>query len=284
MKANAIKDAYQTRFEKLSKYYYSTLEDFKLNAIHHFRVEMKKLRALIRLVNLSDIEHQNKIPKPLKSFYNIAGNIRNLQLHRQRVVNLCKNLSMELPPLYLEFLKQEEESMQKEARQIAVNISLKDFEKKLVGKVPGQLTKEVRTAFVEKRRLRLEELFTLPFYYDEGLHEIRKIIKDLMYNYKHLENIISVELPPAINHLKAMQSSTQALGDFHDLCVALFLLSDAYLERAANRDEVEILNELKTQLQLRKETMKEEIIESLRPIRNYVEQEKSLVRAHEILS
>ena len=81
-----------------------------------------------------------------------------------------------------------------------------------------------------------------------------------------------------------MQSSTQALGDFHDLCVALFLLSDAYLERAANRDEAEILNELKTQLQLRKETMKEEIIESLRPIRNYVEQEKSLVRAHEILS
>ena len=150
MKANAIKDAYQTRFEKLSKYYYSTLEDFKLNAIHHFRVEMKKLRALIRLVNLSDIEHQNKIPKPLKSFYNIAGNIRNLQLHRQRVVNLCKNLSMELPSLYLEFLKQEEESMQKEARQIAVNISLKDFEKKLLGKVPDQLTKEVRTAFVEK--------------------------------------------------------------------------------------------------------------------------------------
>lgn len=283
MKANAIRDAYKTRFKKLSKYYLAALEDFRVSDIHHFRVEMKKLRALIRLINLSHVDDQDKIPKPLKSFYNIAGNIRNLQLQQQRIADLSKNLSIEPPSSYLQFLEEEERAMKKEAQQLAVNISLKDFEKELIGKVPEQLTKEVRTAFVEKRKIRLEELFTLPFYYDEGLHEIRKIVKDLMYNYKFLENIVVAELPSAINHLKQMQSLTLALGDFHDLCVALFLLSSIYLERVGDCDEAGILNQLKTQLQLRKENMKEEIIDSLKPFRNYVEKEMSLIHAYEVL-
>lgn len=283
MTAKVIKDAYKARFKKLSKVYHFTLEDFKLNSIHHFRVEMKKLRALIRLVNLSCIEDQNKIPKSLKSFYNIAGNIRNLQLHRQRITDLSKDLSIEPPSLYLQFLKEEERAMEKEAQQLAVNISLKDFEKKLISKIPDQLTKEVRIAFVEKRRRRLGELFTLPFYYDEGLHEIRKILKDLMYNYEILQDVIVAEFPSAINHLKPMQSLTQTLGDFHDLCVALFLLSSIYLEKVSDRDEADVLNQLKTQLQLRKENMKEEIIDSLKPFRNYVEKEKSLMNACEVL-
>lgn len=283
MKANVIKEAYKTRFKKLSKYYHSAFENFKANDIHHFRVEMKKLRALIRLVNLSHLDDQNKIPKPLKSFYNITGNIRNLQLHQQRIADLCKNLSVEPPSLYLQFLEEEESAMQKEAQQLTVNISLKNIEKKLIGNIPEQLTKEVRAAFVEKRKIRLEELFTLPFYYDEGLHEIRKILKDLMCNYKFLENIIVAELPTAINHLKQMESLTVVLGDFHDLCVSLFLLSPIYLERLVNCDEADVLNALKTELQSRKEIMKETIIDSLRPFKNYVQKERSLMHAYEAL-
>lgn len=129
MKAEDIIDGYKTRFKKLSKYYNKALEDFAANDIHHFRVEMKKLRAFMRLINLTNSVKQHKIPKQLKSFYNIAGNIRNLQLHEPRIANLSSDLFIQSPTSYLQFLQEEEKSMKKKARQIADDISLKDFEK-----------------------------------------------------------------------------------------------------------------------------------------------------------
>lgn len=146
------------------------------------------------------------------------------------------------------------------------------------------MSKEIKNVFVQKRKQRLEELLTLPFYYDEGLHEIRKILKDLMYDYKCLENSIATELPSGINEFKAMQSLTTALGDFHDLCVAIFLVSSVYIDRMENTDEIEIINDLKVQLQLRKENMKTEIITRLQPLKQQVEKEKSLVQMYEALN
>src|SRR5574337_559845 len=284
MKTDDIIDVYEISFKKLSKFYNKALVDFEANDIHHFRVEMKKLRAFIRLINFTNSGKQHKIPKQLKSFYNITGNIRNLQLQELRIVNLSNDLFIQSPTSYLQFLQEEEKSMKKKARQIADDISLKDFEKKLIKERPDQLSKESKNVFVQKRKLRLEELLTLPFYYDEGLHEIRKILKDLMYDYKCLENSSVAELPSGINEVKAMQTLTTALGDFHDLCVASFLVSSVYIDRMENTDEIEIINDLKAQLQLRKENMKTEIIIRLQSLKQQVDKEKSLVRMYEVLN
>lgn len=283
MKANAIIDTYQARFRKLSKYYYATLEDLRLKDIHHFRIEMKKLRAFIRLINLASIEDQGKIPKALKRFYNITGNIRNLQLHQQRVNELCKDLNLGIPSFYMQLLKDEEQIMKEKARQLAGDISMHNFETKLISKVPEQLDKEVKTAFVQKRKTRLEGLFTLPSYYDEGLHEIRKLFKDIMYDYKYLGKVVGVELPSGVDELKEMEPLTTALGDFHDLCVAMFLLSSEYIKNVADHDEIQVLNKIKSELQLRKEHMTEEIVESLNIFKKQVEKEKALVQAYEVL-
>lgn len=284
MNTSDIIDGYETRFQKLSKFYNKALEDFQANDIHLFRVEMKKLRAFIRLINLTVPGKQHKIPKPLKSFYHIAGNIRNLQLHELRIVNLSNDLFIQSPTSYLQFLQDEEKSMKKKARQTADDISLKDFEKKLIKESPDQLSKEIKNVFVQKRKQRLEELLTLPFYYDEGLHEVRKILKDLMYDYKYLENTIVAKLPSGINQVKAMRTLTTALGDFHDLCVALFLVSAVYIDRMENTDEIEIISDLKAQLQLRKEDMKTEIITRLQPLKQQVDKEKSLIQMYEVLN
>jgi CHAD domain-containing protein len=181
-------------------------------------------------------------------------------------------------------LQDEEKSMKKKARQTADDISLKDFEKKLIKESPDQLSKEIKNVFVQKRKQRLEELLTLPFYYDEGLHEVRKILKDLMYDYKYLENTIVAKLPSGINQVKAMRTLTTALGDFHDLCVALFLVSAVYIDRMENTDEIEIISDLKAQLQLRKEDMKTEIITRLQPLKQQVDKEKSLIQMYEVLN
>lgn len=277
MKAGDIIDVYKTRFKKLSKYYHNLPGDFGANDIHHFRLEIKKLRAFIRLINISPGQHQHKIPKGLKSFYNLAGNIRNLQLHQHRIIKLSNDLLLEAPGMYLQYLHKEEKAMRKQARQIAENLSFKDFQNKLIEEAPERLTKDTQNDFIQKNRIRLHEILTLPFYADEALHEVRKILKDLVCNF----NYISVDTNaayPGLQELKSMEAMTSALGDFHDLCVGLSLLSSLYVTRIAGMGEAKVLNELRIQLQSRKDVMKTAVIELLTQLKQQVEKEPLLLQ------
>lgn len=281
MKKEVIVESYKTRFKKLSNFYQKLPGEFDVDDIHHFRVEMKKLRALIRLTNLSAPDHQMKIPKELKKLYNACGNIRNLQLQQQRIINLASDLLMEAPDLYLQYLRDEEKLGKRKAHEWAADISLKQFEKDLVDSSVN-LTQEIKKVFVQKNKQRLGILFTLPFYYDEALHEIRKVAKDLMYNYKFADQEINVELPPALASLKNMETLTTSLGDFHDLCVAMFLLSPMYLNHIPGLMENELLSEFQSQIQLRKEAMKSEIIKSFAPVKQQFDKERSLMQGYEL--
>ena len=51
MKSDQIISAIDKRFKKVKKYYNKLLEDFEIEQIHGFGLEMKKLRAFIRLIN-----------------------------------------------------------------------------------------------------------------------------------------------------------------------------------------------------------------------------------------
>lgn len=253
-----------------------------MDDIHRFRVEMKKLRAFIRLTNLTTPEHQHKIPKNLKKFYNTCGNIRNLQLQLQRITNLASDLLMEAPDLYLQYVRDEEKLAKKKAHELAGSISLRQFEKELTDS-SSNLPQEIKTVFVQKSKQRLSILFTLPFYYDEALHDIRKTVKDLMYNYKYADQEINIELPPALARLKNMETLTTNLGDFHDLCIALFLMSPMYLDHLSGLTEKELLCEFRDQVQLRKEAIKNEIVQTFAPIKQQFERERSLMQSYEMM-
>jgi CHAD domain-containing protein len=282
MKKDDIIDVYKSRFKKLSDSFQKVPEEFAMDDIHRFRVEMKKLRAFIRLTNLTTPEHQHKIPKNLKKFYNTCGNIRNLQLQLQRITNLASDLLMEAPDLYLQYVRDEEKLAKKKAHELAGSISLRQFEKELTDS-SSNLPQEIKTVFVQKSKQRLSILFTLPFYYDEALHDIRKTVKDLMYNYKYADQEINIELPPALARLKNMETLTTNLGDFHDLCIALFLMSPMYLDHLSGLTEKELLCEFRDQVQLRKEAIKNEIVQTFAPIKQQFERERSLMQSYEMM-
>lgn len=263
MKANDIIEVYKTRFKKISKHYQNLLEDFDAKDIHHFRLEIKKLRAFIRLINSSATQHQCKIPGDVKSFYNLAGNIRNLQIHQQRMNALSKDLLFEAPHKYLLYLSEEEKLLHQQAREKAANLSFKNFESKLIDEAPGKLTGETINSFFKKNEMRLDEIISLSFIPDDGLHEVRKIMKDLMYNLNFTKSTAS----SVLRELRFMDTMTSTLGDFHDLCVGLSLLNSVYVTRMTEEDETRILNEIRNQLQLRKDDMKTEIVELLKNAR-----------------
>lgn len=283
MKTTDIIDVYKSKLKKISGYYQKVLEEFEMNDIHRLRVEIKKLRAFMRLMNLATPGQQHRIPKSLKKFYNTVGSFRNLQLHQQKIAGFTSDLLIESPPQYLRHLKEEEKSMKRKALALADTISLKEFERTLVASSTADLSQQVKTVFVQRSRLRLEAMLTLPFYYDEGLHDMRKLIKDLMYNYKYLKPAIDVEIPPALANLKAMEELTSWLGDFYDLCMALFFVSAVYIGDLFDEKEVTLLNALKEQVQIRKEAMKEELIHLLTPLKEQIAKERLLIRTQEVL-
>lgn len=282
MKKARIVDTYKQRFKKISKHYTNLLEDFDPEEIHLFRVEMKKLRAFIRLNNLILTLNRQKIPKEIKSFYNITGNIRNLQLHHKRVLNLCEDLLLNKPSQYLEQLADEEKQMRLKAKELATRISFNDFEKKLRKQAAEKISKTVYKIFVAKNNVRLAELIALPFFYDEALHEIRKILKDISYNWSHIEQVATVDLPAQWTDLSTIEKITEELGNFHDLCVALYLLTPQFVDETITQNEKEILNVLKDQLQLRKTQLKDGIADSVLLVKKEAQMEKTSIELSEI--
>jgi CHAD domain-containing protein len=276
MKNKEIISIFKLRFKKIEKHYHRLTENFKEEDIHLFRVEIKKLRAFIRLVNSSEVPNEQRIPKSIIKFYHALGNIRNLQLLQDSIKSLSKDLSIENPSGYLQCLHEEENSGKEKASRLAKLNSFKRIKKELIEEAPAELSKQTKETFVQENRSRLAQLLALPFFYDETLHDIRKIIKDLLYNYNYLETSINNLIPSALNNSEVMERLTSLLGDFHDLCVVIYFLGNATNNHLAEPGEEPVLIELRDHLLIRKVNMMDEVIKLLAPIRQQFQNQQSI--------
>ena len=58
------------QFKKVRNHYYKLLEGFELEEIHDFRLEMKRLRSFVRLLNTNITDTEKlKVPEALNTFY-----------------------------------------------------------------------------------------------------------------------------------------------------------------------------------------------------------------------
>lgn len=128
------------------------------------------------------------------------------------------------------------------------------------------MSEENKKEFLKRSIERLASLLVLPIYYDETFHDIRKIIKDIMYNYDYLDEQIDLMVPSPLKDMNFMESLTETLGNFHDLSLALLFLSPPYLDET-NEEEKTTLYELKTHFQLRESNLENELLQLLTPIK-----------------
>jgi CHAD domain-containing protein len=266
MKTEAIRKVYRSKIKKIAKYYRILTGNFNPDDNHYFRVEVKKLRAFMRLVNFSRGVHEHKIPKPLKKYYRLVGDIRNLQLHQQRIKSLSNDLLIGNPEQYLKGLSEEEKALKKKAKK-KKSLSFKDFEKRLLDDTPQELTEEAKTQFAEMNIVRLTQIVMLPIYYDETLHDIRKLIKNLMYNYDYLGEQVNLIIPFPLNDPAFLESLADTLGNFHDLSLAIFFLSTSHLNHASEEKERRMICELKNHLSVRKDNLKNELCDLLMSVK-----------------
>lgn len=270
---------FEKKVHKAKKHYENVVEDFFGDEIHSFRVEIKKLRAYIRLLNNGlNKNDQLKIDKKIKIFYHAAGQMRNIQLHKKRIEQLCENLQIEKPELYLQLLDNELVRQKELAKDAADKISWKDFEKESHDKLYGKLEKDFEERFLLLKEERLEVLIALPHYYDEALHEIRKILKDMLYNWD--------EILPGLRYTQLSKESietiTDKLGDFQDLHMALQLIGPDYTRFIVNQKERDALDGLKNELQRIKDEHKNSICHLLLNAKNEMMKDNVLEAVYEV--
>lgn len=212
-------------------------------SLHAFRVEVKKLRSFLSLLNL-EMKKENYItlPKRLKNIYRLAGKIRDIQLHLQKLKKIgCKQAK------YMFLLHQR---MDKYSGRLKNNLQkkpIKNIHKKIVKNLPDLLEPEKVALFFKQKSSRINFLLSTPHRSDSVLHLIRKNIKDMLNICKIFQNDTRIPMSPKLwseTEIKDAEHFASELGLLNDARTTLSFLEPAYLKKT-NRKERRALQKLR---------------------------------------
>ena len=210
-------------FAQRVKNLFNSLHDFELNgddvSLHDFRVEMKKLRSIIKF--LRNIYPKQKIKKPehlLRAIFEQAGEIREYQILQQW---LQKNQFLAIEKSYFSPERLEIMIQRFRHRANGIKSDLKEVIEYTEGFVHSTNEILAEQYFVELNakvaKLCRRNLVTSDW------HDLRKLIKQRMYAYNWLKHESDNDDPifPYYNKLQ------EQIGQWHDL----ELIKDAFSQK-----------------------------------------------------
>ncbi len=260
MKEKEINEIIEERFKTIDKLSHKITKEFNADDIHDFRVEVKKLRAFLRLLDIKKEEDESVIPKLLKTFYGYIGIIRNIQLYKHSLFKYITGHNIDNPGEYIKLLNDEKAYWKKQAEELMADNNFHDVKEKIIKELPDRLEKCTIKKFTEGKLGDLKK--QLEDTDDEvGLHTIRKILKDYLYTCDYL--IDHADLPKAISNKDDLKSLTQMLGDFIDKYMQLEFLQPEHLDRIEDEKEKDNLLQIKNDFENEKQDMKQELQYSL---------------------
>jgi CHAD domain-containing protein len=261
MKSKSLTGNFNKLCKDTRRHYNNLLEDFKEGEIHDFRLGIKKMRALIRLVN-SGAEKPLKLGKRIREFYSITGQIRSLQLHRESIIQLCQNQKVQEPRVYLALIKNQLKIHQEAGRRSARKLSWNQWQDKCAERLPHRVDKEMVRIFLRQKHIILAGLMSQNLNNDEVLHSIRKNCKDLLYVLEMIEHDWPPGFPIYFTGKEELEALTGFLGDFHDYCIHLQLFQNLFIPEVVSEEEKSSLLVYQQHWNECKEKLKREILES----------------------
>lgn len=260
----------QNPLKKIKKYYKGTIKNFDKEEVHRFRVAVKKLRALMRLLFYNKPGKRARVPAPLKDLYRCTGNIRNLQLQEERIVQVTFRGNL-WPENYISFLGSKQQAWKTEAGKKKHVKPVTSWEEKRIRKWMKRLEKkQIRTYAIHQSSL-LKNLLLLEHFEDDDLHQLRKFLKDILYNWKYIKRFIIAQLPFFLQGKKDIETFTVLLGEFQDVCIALELLEKEFYPFPVSSEQI-MFECFRKELGLEKLYLKKRILNivtpSLIPVQN----------------
>ena len=134
MKENEIVEVVEERFKTIDKLSRKIIKEFDKEDIHDFCIEVKKLRAFLRLLDIKKDDEVPLIPALLKTFYGYVGIIRDVQLHKHIFFRYLTDYNIDNPVGYIKLLDDEEAYWKKEAGELMADNNFHDAKEKILNK------------------------------------------------------------------------------------------------------------------------------------------------------
>lgn len=239
--AAILRKQYRKRASRILALLEKPVRDWSMEDIHSLRVEMKKLIALAQLVKAANPDfHRKKMLAPYIGFFDQAGQIRDIQLH----INLLN--TYELTHALPGYLSNAELRLTNEMRKLQALIckaaikKIRQAEKAFTSGIK-KVSKKKALAFLTRNQSQIEEILVTKSIQEDGLHELRKQIKNVMY--------LSPLLMP--NHLQRglFDPLQERIGQWHDLVVIRGQLEKVLMEQSLRPEERTMLENLVDKLQ-----------------------------------
>jgi CHAD domain-containing protein len=205
-------------WEEMSIHLNSFLETGDQEELHRFRVQVKKIRAMLSLIEDASGEHAFlKNFKPVKKVFKYAGNIRDAHTTLQLAAHYgIKNEAFESGGLKI--IEEGIIEFQHKGKKFIKNI--KHACRQINDQLPGIDNDGIAEYYDKQLRQIATNLAVAGF--TEDMHTNRKLIKTLVYNHKLAEKALPGHFPYNISYLDKLQDT---IGKWHDNIVAaqLFL-------------------------------------------------------------
>lgn len=265
MKAKELETVVENHFKTLKKLGLKISAHFEKEAIHDFRVTVKKLRAFLRLIKQGAKDADKlKITSEFKELYGYLGITRNLDLVEQLVYKLAVEDHNLLPVKYLQVLKTDAEDWKLKVVAMPVQDLVENERYFLLKSLPTRLTKGNIHKFLRGNKKELLALIALSQISDDQLHEVRKILKDFLYNWKYIKNDAVLILPGLLASEGNLKAITDMLGAYQDLSTALHMLETSYHDTPAYNEEQVTINVIIEKWKLHLQTIRQPILEHLK--------------------
>lgn len=233
-------------YTRLNKQGQLLLQQFDAEAVHHFRVDYKKLRAFLRMMAFAPgAGGEIKLSKQLKNIYRKAGELRELQLQLQRTSSTTGE-NKQSSPRYTRLLKAEIEKLKPALHEMFDAAPVKACKRETDPLLPASFLPVHFKKYAQRQWLLTANNIRAPRYNDDTLHSIRKLLKDLFYNLENYKGLARQQLSVSVCREKDeayFGELLTALGSFQDLCNAIALLRAYWLLQlpAAERQRLENL-------------------------------------------
>ena len=181
-----------------------TVADF-----HHLRVEIKKIRALIVMLNFSvKTFNSKKISKPIEKIFNQAGKVRMLQLEAAMIKKHDPKRQLKT---YSRMLHEKE--IQEKKIFSVIHAEVKSTLKKNFRKII-QVTHKIHEGqiikYVSRKKNEIITLTAQETLKTSQIHKLRKRLKRLYYNLKSLDQKDNIQT------FKNCEALLDLMGKWHD--------------------------------------------------------------------
>ena len=225
------------------------------DCIHDVRVAFKKLRAFIRLQKIAGGNKDLHVPRKLKKFYKRAGSLRDRQLYFNSFDHQAEKKIFNTTSL--KYLSEEIRIRQRIIDRHLDRLSFDLLNENILSHLSKKISNKKLARYFKQQQQRFNKISRHPGS-DEEIHDIRKCLKDLLYNAKALEDSEITEA--IIRREDDYKKLIDMIGEYNDTRIALSFLRD---DMSKDRRTRAALTVFEKQLNDKKEELKKDIIHSL---------------------